>query len=518
MNTGSQPPTEAETTLYSDRWQRLSPIAIIYFAASGIKGAANNLIYLLPAFAVSYSSIKENPGTWLPILAAVIALICIASVLQYLFYSFRLEKSSVEIRYGVFSKKHVNLPFDRIQNVTIEQPLYYRLTNTSCLQLDTAGSAKQEAKIVALPQLFAEQLKQRILLQANAQSEDTQTDDTLGQSFESEDILNTRSTGDLVIHGITNNRVWIILGVLAPLYDDLASFIGAYIESMGFDYQQYFDTQAQPLWQFALAILALAFMFIVSVTLLSILGSIILFYDFKLSKTNGRYIRRSGLFTRQEVTMRLSRLQLIALKQDWLDVILRRVNLELKQNDAGVRNTQGQSTANKILVPSVTVSEALEITEDAFDHNQLAKVEFTPISYRFIFRQLLTWVLPLFAILSTIAISQQNYLGAAYVAVGACVVMIMVWCRWKRWGFASDNEYIYVRKGLFGVDKMCFPKYKVQQTQFIQSKLMKAKQLASVRIILASGSVSIPFIEQKQAAQLLQNTLHEVSFSQRSWM
>lgn len=515
-----RPLIKGSAKFFSDQWQRLSPIAILYFAASGIKAAASNLIYMLPAFAVSYSTIQENPGVWLPIVGGVLLLIVTASVLQYWFYSFRLGTNSVELRYGVLSKKHVNLPFNRIQNVTIEQPIYYRLTDTSCLQLDTAGSAKQEAKIVALPKLFAEQLKQSILLQAaqKLENEDDGQALTTGTSSTYERILNTRSIGDLIIHGITNNRVWIILGVLAPLYDDLASYIGAYAESMGIEYQQYFDTHTQPIWQFAVAVIALAFMFVLSVTILSILGSIILFYGYKLSRTSDRYVRRSGLFTRQEVTMRLSRLQLIVLKQDWLDVILRRVNLELKQNDAGARNPNGQSLANKILVPSVTVNEALEISQDALDGNQLANVQFNGISHRFIFRQLLSWVMPIFAILAAALITQEQFYLFGYTAIALCIVIFLIWCRWKRWGYATDDEYIYIRKGLLGVDKMCFPKYKVQQTQYIQSKLMKPRQLASIRIVLASGSLNIPFIEQHQASDILENALVEVSDKQRSWM
>ncbi|MDP5041088.1 MAG: PH domain-containing protein, partial [Paraglaciecola sp.] len=132
-------------------WQKLSPIAIVSFVMKIIRGVFANIVYLIPALAYSYSNIIAYPYIWLPILLISFTALLLGAFWSFQVYRFRLSDNVLEIRSGLFRKKHVNLPFERIQNVKIEQPLYYRLTGYACLQLDTAGSAKQEAQLVALP-------------------------------------------------------------------------------------------------------------------------------------------------------------------------------------------------------------------------------------------------------------------------------------------------------------------------------------------------------------------------------
>lgn len=499
-------------------WQKLSPIAILYFIASGIKLAANNAIYLLPAIAVSYSTIKDNPQLWIPLVFAILCLISISSFLQYMFYSFRLVNQTIEIRSGVFSKTHINLPFSRIQNVTIERPLYYRLTDTCCMQLDTAGSAKQEAKIVAIPVDYAEKLKHSMLQHVMNDQAEHMSSEQHTQTLQPEQILNTRSLKDLILHGITNNRVWIIIGALAPFYDDVARYLASFAEQLGFDYHSYFDSQSLAIWQLGIAFISLFIVAALLITFLSVLGSIVLFYDYSLAKNDDRYIRRSGLLTKQEVTMKRSRLQVIALKQDWLDVILGRINLELKQNSSGMQNSNElQADSNKILVPSVTRDEANSIIRDAFVNNKLGEITFKAISQRFILRQCL-WLIPLNLLFSVITYSKSGIYAILFTQILTGFMLFLIYCRWARWGYADDDEYIYLRKGLFGVDYYSFPKYKVQQTQYIQSRMMLRNGLASINIVLASGALRIPFIRQGDAKRILGNALFTVCHLKRSWM
>ncbi|GAA0853212.1 PH domain-containing protein [Aliiglaciecola litoralis] len=508
-------------------WQRLAPIAILYFAASNVKKLISNLIYLIPAFAISYSSIKDSPITWLVILAVVLGFFVVNAALEYLFFTFKLSSNNIEIRSGIIAKKYLNLPFSRIQNVTLEQPLYYRLHDLVCVILDTAGSSQQEAKIVALPHAFAKQLKQQVLAEKNSQSSNitgTRHNDNneshlnLEQDQEQEVLLNQRSLSDLIIHGFTNNRVWIIIGFLAPLYDDIARYISSHLDSLGVEYQRYFDTQAQALWQLGLAFFAIVAGIFLLVTLVSIIGSIVIFYDFTLSKINGRYVRRSGLFTKQETTMRLSRIQVIALKQDWLDVLLKRVNLELKQSNSGTQAENQAQNSSKILVPSIRPDQALALLEDAFAINALRKVHFNAISRRFITRQCLVWLMPLTAIAATVAFNHFSLNALWLVVAVSLLLFIAVCCCWKRWGYAKDKDYIYIRKGIFGVDYYCFPIYKVQQTQYVQSYFMRRNGLANMHFVLASGSLSVPFVAQTTANIWLNETLSHVSEQRRSWM
>ena len=153
--------------LQSEEWNRLSPISIVYFAVSSIFAFANTLFYLIPVLALNFNKIKEQPLIVVAVALTVLLVFFVMGVMNYWFYRFKVGANRIEIKQGVFKKSHIDLPFERIQNVKLSQPLYYRFNDYSCIELDTAGSAKQEAKIVALKTHLAEQFRLQILETAN---------------------------------------------------------------------------------------------------------------------------------------------------------------------------------------------------------------------------------------------------------------------------------------------------------------------------------------------------------------
>ena len=506
-----------------DQWQRLSPIAILYFAVGFLRAIFGNVVYLLPALAFSYSSLQKHPYIWLPTITLLISLMFIVAVWSFQVYRFRFSENNVEIRSGIFSKKQLNLPFERIQNVKLEQPIYYRLTGFACLQLDTAGSAKQEAKLVALPLELAEQLKQQILSHKSepteAKQHEIENNDTNNSTNSvHEQLLNQRSLSDLVIHGITSNRVWIILGGLAPFYDNIAEKLNQTLNSLGIDLKELFNLETHAVWQVTLFALSLTMLVMMLMLSFSILGSIVSFYGYTLSKSANRYIRRSGLLTKHEVSMPLSRLQLVMQKQDWLDVLLKRINLKLEQSNAQLDHASPSAVSNKILVPSITPLQSKALIDDLYPDNQLFNIGFMPISGFYLVRTIGYFLLPLWLLLESFVLYHHN-IKIAGVLVGLFVVFSgLFYLRWRRWGVAFDEQYVYVRRGLIGIDYVCFPTYKVQQSQFKQSVMMKKHQLASVKLILASGSVTAPLLPQDVGYKLINHCLYKVESSKISWM
>ena len=109
-------------------------------------------------------------------------------------------------------------------------------------------------------------------------------------------------------------------------------------------------------------------------------------------------------------------------------------------------------------------------------------------------------------------------MGSTLISVLFTGLSALVVLRWKRWGIATDSNFIYIRKGLIGVDYYCFPTYKLQQTQFKQNLLMKKRKLATVKFVLASGSLKVPMIHEELAYKLINEGLTKVESCDKSWM
>ena len=98
------------------------------------------------------------------------------------------------------------------------------------------------------------------------------------------------------------------------------------------------------------------------------------------------------------------------------------------------------------------------------------------------------------------------------------LLLVVIGLRWWRWGIATDQKHIYVRRGRVGVDYLCFEPYKIQALVIKQSIFMKRRKLASIKFVLASGSVTVPFLPEDYVFSLADKVVHNVESTQRSWM
>ena len=547
-----------------DAWQRLSIIAILYFSARNIKNSAQGLIYIIPALAIGSNVLSKlnSPEAYIAI-GTLVSLAVGSGLISFFMYTFRVHNQHVEIQTGVFQRRYTNLPFWRIQNVKIEHPFYYRPFGYALVVLDTAGSGKEEANIVAVPVSYANALRKQVLaekkkeeyssahsslnlnespnessVQSSVQGSsdhlssdnraarfgvlagDMQKGDMLeNDSVESdEEVLNTRSIGDIVIHGITNNRVWIILGAAAPFYDDAIGLVSDWLADKGLQLNQIVGEQTVAWWQFGLYAFVILMMIMAAMALLSVGGALFTFYGYTLSRSDDRYIRRSGLLNKQEVSMRASRIQMITAKQDWLDKILKRVNLYFEQNSTAGQQVQELMSPNKLIVPSVTEQEAVELSQEVMPDCQLHRDDYLGVSKRFILHWLIVaWSVPILALFVVGIVSSQLdiVLGSIGLLVAGGLLLTL---RWWRWGIAADGKYVYVRRGRIGVDYLCFEPYKIQQVIVKQSVFMRRHKLASIKFVLASGSVTVPFLPEHYVKALADSVLYEVESTRKSWM
>ncbi len=532
-----EPKLKVET---GDEWQRLSLISILYFTIRNFTNSAQVLIYTIPALAISFNIWDNLLSPEVLIGAGILFLsTSVSGVISFLMYKFRVHNQHVEIHHGVFQRRYTNLSLWRIQNVKIERPFYYRPFGYALVVLDTAGSGKEEAKIVAVPEDYAEALKKQVLYEkalhdegdldclpnedlSDEQSSSFPTPRTrtkaIDSSHSNEEVLNRRSVKDIIIHGITNNRVWIILGAAAPFYDDVFGLVSEWLADKGLQLNQLVGEQTVAWWQFGLYAFVILMMLMALVALLSVGGALFTFYGYTLSRTGDRYIRRSGLLNKLEVSMRASRIQMITAKQDWLDKILKRVNLYFEQNSTAGQQMQELMSPNKLIVPSVTEDEAFALSQEVMPGCDLRGQDYQTISKRFItFWLLAGWTLPLASFFTIGAVSSHLDIMLGSLVVFSAVSLLLT-LRWWRWGIAYDNKYVYIRRGRIGIDYQCFEPYKAQQVIVKQSVFMKRRKQATVKFVLASGAVTVPFLPEDYVNKLTDSVLFEVESTRRSWM
>lgn len=517
--------SETVTVETGERWRRLSAIAIFYFSFHGIIGMAQGMIYVVPAIAVTVN-VTDSVGSanTYAVILGFLAVIVLSGVVSFYMYRFRIHNQHIEILSGVFSKSHVNLPFWRIQNVKIERPFYYRPFGYALVVLDTAGSATEEANIVAVPVAYAEALRKLVLAEhtkpssTNDSTTNSDNSDSAPTNISDEVVLNRRSIIDIIIHGITNNRIWIFLGAAAPFYDDIFSFFSQWLAQKGLQLNQMVGEATIAWWQFGLYALVVVMTVMAGLAFISIGGALFTFYGYTLSRHNDRYIRRSGLLNKQEVSMRASRIQVISAKQDWLDCVLKRVNLYFEQNATVGQSGQELMSANRLIVPSVTENEVVALSQEVMPESEIYRNDYQVIDKRYIWHWVLVALVGPLLLGIGISVYFQHWDILLVTLLLAVLLFLAIILRWWRWGIARDARYIYVRRGRVGVDYVCFEPYKVQQILIKQSIFMKKRGLASVQFVLASGVITVPFLREEWVNKIANEVLFEIESTRKSWM
>ena len=491
-----------------DTWHRTSPFAILFFLGRIVRRIANNAWQALAplfAFLVAYQGDLVTKLTLGGI--AFVALITTASVLSYLFFRYQIREDSILIRQGVIKKKQLDIKFKRIQGVNTQQNPVYRALGLVTVSFDTAGSAASEGNLPAVSREFARALRERIGNNTGAERDNNTAP---------AEVLVKLDWRDMIRIGVTDRRALIVVAFIGPFLDQfdnkIEGVIEGTIETVDFGLIQ-LDTDTGAMIVVSIVIAAALLLLMISIG-----AAFLRFHNFELF-LDGRTLRsHGGLLTRHEHSMDLEKIQTLRIQQGVLQSRLRRYKMTARQAISG-RRQRGQKM---FVIPVVTAKLADELrrTLMAPEGGTLTQDprsdQFTAISpYYMRSRILFLGVVP--AIILTAALWASAGVISLVALIWFPLVSLVTWHNWKRAGYLHDDHEIVRRSGLLGYRTVGLLFRKVQRITISQSRYQRRKDLASLRLHMASGSVKVPYIDHATARQLRDYVLYKVESSEKAW-
>jgi putative membrane protein len=88
----------------------------------------------------------------------------------------------------------------------------------------------------------------------------------------------------------------------------------------------------------------------------------------------------------------------------------------------------------------------------------------------------------------------------------------------KKRYFKMNNEQIRISKGAISQQWKQMELYKIQAVEFKQTIFQKHRKLASLQLMNASGSITIPYINENLARKIYDYLLYHTEISEKSWM
>ncbi len=316
--------------------------------------------------------------------------------------------------------------------------------------------------------------------------------------------------------GLADRRALILFALIGPLLEQMDDTIEEYVRTM-------IETSAFGALQIgagtgALIAASILVAVVLVMVLLSVAAAFLRFHNFKIT-LDGRTLRsHGGLLTRHEHSMDLEKIQTLRLQQGIVQKWLKRFKMTARQAISG-----GNQRSQKMFVIPVVTAELADHLRPRLLGPEGGTLTQDPRSDQFVsvspyyMRSRILFI----GLLPTIIIASVLWFSAGAIANGAILWLVLVvavsYRSWKRAGYLHDDDEIIRRSGLLGYRTVGLLFRKVQRVTITQSRYQRRKDLTSLRLHMASGSVRVPYIDHTTAKQLRDYILYKVEASEQAW-
>lgn len=405
-----------------------------------------------------------------------------------------LGGDGLELRTGILRVETRTVPYERIQNVDLHQPLLPRVLGLAEVRIETAGAAGSDLTLSYVDAAVAEQLRRAL----SGRRAEARVDLPVPE------VLVETSVGELLLAGATSNRVgalavlvgaawgWALdLGVdLAPLLDRLGELAGggAGLIVVG-------------------AALALVVGLLVG-WVASVVGTVVRFHGFRLTKEGDDLRRVHGLLARSSGVVPLRRVQAVRVDRAWLR---RRFGYATLVADTAGSVAAGSGSGTGVVAPILAERRLEPLVSEIMPGGLLDEDRLEPVSPLALRRGFVR------AGLVGVAVS----IGLAFLDPRLALVLVpwaagaWVWARarYRALGYRVDGEHLAARSGVLTRRTWLVPKAKVQSVATRESPFQRRLGLATLSIDTAgAGNRRVVVVDlDRELACRLADRLSQVS-------
>jgi len=488
--------------------KRQSIIAILLIIQKSIKIIVRQIWPFIIIFFVGGTA-SSYKGMILPLIISLSLLSTIWAVISYFKYYFYIREDELIIEKGVLSKTKLNIPFDRIQSVNFQQNIIHQIFNVKKLEIDTAGSAGNEFSMEALPVHVADDLRDVILERKSQLRISTASfeESKANPNLETQSLILDLSIIDLIKVGVSQNHFrsgGIIIAGLIYFFSQLSD-LGLDVES---EVENYIENGAFP----GLTILiSLFILFLIISFLISLIRTVFTYFNLNLWRVGNKYKLEKGLLTRRETSAVDKKIQIMEWSNNPLKKIFNYYDVRLKQaSSVQVRAKQS------IIIPGCHPEHINYLKSNWLAELNYENLDPICVSIHYFIRKLIYRLL--FAILICAAVYQFY---PSFILIPIMLIpyqIIYSWLSYKKKSFALNDDVLYVGGGIFGDRHALMPLFKIQSVSIHQSPYQSRRDLSTVKVMTASGSMIIPYITMGLASKLHDYLMYSIESSRKDWM
>ena len=499
-----------------EEWRRTSPLSFVVRAITGLRNLA------FPALAVMFGTQGwDGGGVYVfPMLAAMVLITWFFTWVAWRHFRYRVGESDIRVERGLINRTARSVPYERIQDVSLEQKLVPRLFGMVEVKFETGAGGKDELTIGYVPEAEGATLRETVRALKSGEpataGEVAAAPETEGRTLFAMDLKRLATFGLFEFSLV----VFAVLGGAAQQFDFLLPFEiwdprawmrllagpGDWLQQLGF--------AAQAIGA-SLALAVLAF-----VGLVTGLGRTVLRdYGFRLEETPKGLRRRRGLLTRTDVVMPIHRVQALKVSTG---IIRRRFGW----HGLGVVSlAQDAKAGNQVVVPFARIREIVPVVETTGFTLPGQTAEWHRASRQQRTDSIAIAAVP-FALLAAAAAWLGNripdmpagwpLLAAVGLAAVGGFLALREWHLWRHRRHAVDPRQLFVNRGWLAPRLDIASRVKLQSVEIAQGPLARRRGYADVRFGVAGGSLEIhgvPLEEARAIRGAVLDSIASVDFS-----
>ncbi len=453
-------------------FKRQHPIAAVTKVLAAVKQNFVTIVVLL------FIGSSRAEGYFLYLLLGGLVLTLLSGIFSWWKFLYRIQQGELQIQKGVFVKSNLYLSKDRIQVIDITEGILQRIFGLVQLEVKTAGGGTETATISALSRAEAEALRKE--LRSEIKKEIAEEELRFERDVQAdEEIIETwkLSGKDLVFAAFTSGNFGLIASILGAISGQMQEFINE--ETIEYLYE------IMPGYSNVTMIISVIVAIIVISWVLSFLGVIFRYADFRLHKKSTELIISSGLLERKHITVPFDRIQAVR----FVEGVIRQpfgygmVYVE----SAGFDQTQ--QARSIVLAPFMASSEVSTFLTEFLEEFQEPDFDIHPPKnsfWRYIRR---TNYILIPAIPAAWLLFDYGWLAALFIPMLA----YLGWLQYQDAALALGEKTMRLRHRTLGRVTAIIKRNRIQNVETSQNPFQKRKNLQHVSVTAASGAGGISF-------------------------
>ena len=480
--------------------RRLDPKSILILSLDWLRKAIYPLVITIFANTGTLSK-SEKFGRpmmimFLAIPVAVGLLVILGGVVSYLVTRFGIVNGSLIVQKKGIWRQERTIPLERIQNVKVTQSLLERILRIATLQVETASSIGVEASLKSLSLQDAEEIKSQLL----------RTTAVAGDTPVAVPIVYKAEFKDIALAGALQNRALIVMATILGLFgqgvDDLVMNALDAVQKTGIAQ----SAERNPVLAGTVTAIACV-LFIAIGWLLSILYAVVVYYGFKVVRTEKGLQVSYGLASTVETVIPIKRIQSIQTRASWLFRFFGWNQLYV-QSIGGHTESQGQSMASgqTMVAPICRPAVLRQLIRLIHPRLDIDSVKFLPSNKFMMKRSIIQLTLFFGTILLALSYASVRFPRAPFVfpvEIGLAAVYVfclyMSYLSYKRQGYAQTEEAFMVCSGSLGVNVMIVPIGNVQSVSLESSWFLRRRNLVDLHVMTPVSAAIVPCLDRDTA-------------------